>query len=212
MVSAKDKILKVLKANVGKIVSSEILRKASGNVSEWARPIRTAKQEGWDIEYNPKEKGYTLKSADKGKGKQRGYISTKLRALVLKAYGYRCAYCGKNPREDGVKLHIDHKIPVEFDGPTEFDNLQPLCEECNHGKKSLFKDENPEMIKKIFSASSDESRLKIFFDFHLGQKISAQNIIPFVSGREWMRSLRRLREKGYNVQYSRAGDSYTVTK
>ena len=212
MVSAKDKMLKVLKKNVGKIISSSLLRKASGNISDWARQLRQAKQEGWDIEYKNKEKGYILKSTDKGKGKEREYVSTKLKVLVLKNYGYKCAYCGKNPREDGIKLAIDHKIPVEFGGPTEFNNLQPLCEGCNHGKKSFFRDEDPEMLKKIFSASSDEARLKIFFDYHLGLDIPVQKIVPFVSGREWMRSLRRLREKGYQVQYSRAKDSYTVTR
>ena len=56
MVSAKDKMLAVLKVNVGKVVSSKLLRKSSGNVSDWARQLRTAKQEGGSIEYRNKEK------------------------------------------------------------------------------------------------------------------------------------------------------------
>ena len=46
--------------------------------------------------------------------------------------------CGRTPLEDGVKLQVDHKIPKEWGGTDDLENLQPLCEECNRGKKNLF--------------------------------------------------------------------------
>ncbi|MBR2352886.1 MAG: HNH endonuclease, partial [Clostridia bacterium] len=35
---------------------------------------------------------------------------------------------------DGVKLEVDHIIPVSKGGKSTLDNLQTLCERCNRGK------------------------------------------------------------------------------
>src|SRR6266516_3618230 len=63
-------------------------------------------------------------------------ISERDRAAVLR-HG-RCAMCGRTAIGDGVKLQVDHKIPKDWGGGDELENLQPLCEECNRGKKNLF--------------------------------------------------------------------------
>lgn len=70
-------------------------------------------------------------------------ISKRVRAEVLHRYHARCALCGRNATEDGVKLDIDHKIPLDWGNweesdPDDIENLQPLCEDCNRGKKALF--------------------------------------------------------------------------
>ena len=44
--------------------------------------------------------------------------------------------CGKGA-EDGVKLEIDHIIPIEKWGLTEESNLRSLCKEYNRGKGNL---------------------------------------------------------------------------
>ena len=59
-----------------------------------------------------------------------------LRARVLRHQ--RCEMCGKSPMEDGVRLHVDHKLPREWGGPTEEWNLQALCSDCNEGKKAYY--------------------------------------------------------------------------
>lgn len=212
MASAKIKMLDVLKCKVGKLVPSWELREASGNISDWARQLRTLRQEGWDLEHDPKRKGYILNTIEKKPGFTRANIDAKTRVLVLKSYGYKCAYCGRSPEAHGIILHIDHKIPVDLGGGSEFENLQPLCSECNLGKKNLFKDEDPDMVKNILTAKSNREKLRIFFDHHLGKKVPVKSIIPFVTGREWMRALRYLREDGYKIKYVRAEDCYIVTK
>jgi hypothetical protein len=56
-----------------------------------------------------------------------------LRFEVLEAARGQCAKCGYGLR-DGVRLHVDHKIPFSRGGRTERANLQALCEKCNLGK------------------------------------------------------------------------------
>jgi 5-methylcytosine-specific restriction endonuclease McrA len=46
---------------------------------------------------------------------------------------FRCRYCGATA-SDGVKLHIDHIVPVVAGGETSIDNLVAACEQCNLGK------------------------------------------------------------------------------
>ena len=41
-------------------------------------------------------------------------------------------------REDGVKLHVDHILPVSRGGKTVMSNLQTLCEDCNCGKGNRY--------------------------------------------------------------------------
>lgn len=59
----------------------------------------------------------------------------KLRYATLKKYGSRCMACGRTPR-DGVTMNVDH-IKCRRDYPElalDPENLQVLCNECNHGK------------------------------------------------------------------------------
>lgn len=58
-----------------------------------------------------------------------------LRMVVLKERGARCECCGSTPR-DGIKVHVDHIKPRKFfpELALDKDNLQILCEVCNHGK------------------------------------------------------------------------------
>ena len=63
----------------------------------------------------------------------------RLRYRVLKKYSARCMCCGRNRKENGVTIHVDHIKPrskyprLELD----FNNLQILCEDCNLGKSNI---------------------------------------------------------------------------
>jgi hypothetical protein len=61
-------------------------------------------------------------------------LSPRDRETVLMRDGFRCRNCGRSPREDGIKLHVDHIEPWSKGGTDELENLQVLCEECNLGK------------------------------------------------------------------------------
>ncbi len=65
---------------------------------------------------------------------QREEISIRKRFLVFKRYQFTCVICGRSGK--GVKLEVDHRLPVSKGGTNSLDNLQTLCFECNRGKRA----------------------------------------------------------------------------
>lgn len=63
-------------------------------------------------------------------------VTLRLRFEVLERDGFRCQYCGREPK-DGAKLAIDHIIPFSKGGRTTIINLITSCFECNAGKKDV---------------------------------------------------------------------------
>lgn len=61
--------------------------------------------------------------------KHRPRIPRWLRALILERDGQRCVTCGADS-----DLQLDHVYPWSLGGPTEPDNLQAMCRQCNHEK------------------------------------------------------------------------------
>ncbi len=62
------------------------------------------------------------------------YNYYRLRFEIFKRDNFTCQYCGRNPKNDGCKLHIDHIHPKSKKGKWKEDNLITSCEECNEGK------------------------------------------------------------------------------
>jgi hypothetical protein len=57
-------------------------------------------------------------------------ISFRMRFLILQRDSYRCRIC----KTSGVKLEVDHIVPLSLGGSNEMHNLQALCVPCNRGK------------------------------------------------------------------------------
>lgn len=68
---------------------------------------------------------------------QRSLMTSALRYSVLKRDQFRCQICGASAA-DGVKLEVDHIMPVSKGGKTEMSNLRTLCERCNRGKRDRY--------------------------------------------------------------------------
>jgi 5-methylcytosine-specific restriction endonuclease McrA len=47
---------------------------------------------------------------------------------------FMCKLCNRG-NDDGVRLEVDHIIPISKGGKTIMDNLQTLCKDCNRGKR-----------------------------------------------------------------------------
>lgn len=65
---------------------------------------------------------------------ERSKMGDGLRYDILKRDGFRCQICGASAK-DGVKLHVDHIVPVSKGGKTVPSNLRTLCNRCNLGKR-----------------------------------------------------------------------------
>lgn len=63
------------------------------------------------------------------------------RYYALQRDHYRCVLCGSGPKVDGVKVEVDHIIPVSKGGQNNKENLQTLCIKCNRGKSDIIDEE-----------------------------------------------------------------------
>lgn len=61
-------------------------------------------------------------------------LSPRTRYGILERDNFRCRACGASVADEGITLHIDHKIAVANGGTSDPDNLQTLCSDCNLGK------------------------------------------------------------------------------
>ncbi len=200
--SSKDKILDMLKNNVGKIVDNNTIRNNVG-ISDWARVLRTLRQEGWDIE-SKNNKGYVLYSLEKKSGIQRKSINQKTRYLILARDESTCQKCGKS--SPNVELEVDHKIPVNIwdkknGDPNQIENLWTLCSMCNHGKRDFFSDEEIEIMKNVQEQSTGMKKLEIYFKAQKNKIISPTKLAVISGIRDWPRTVRYLRDKGMDIQW-----------
>jgi 5-methylcytosine-specific restriction endonuclease McrA len=126
-------------------------------------------------------------------------ISGRLRAEALMKARGRCPMCGRTTTEDGIKLVVDHKIPREWGGNTEHDNLWAICRECNAGKKNHFASFDPEVMKRFMNEKSVHVRIgELLKAFH-GEFIPS-DLIEFVANQDdWKKRTRELRYLGWNV-------------
>ena len=65
---------------------------------------------------------------------QRDRMTPALRSAILERDKFTCCDCGRNAY-DGVKVDVDHIVPVSKGGKTIKSNLQALCEECKLAKR-----------------------------------------------------------------------------
>ncbi len=209
---SKDVILELLKKNVGQLVSNDEITKTTG-IRSWARQLRFLRQEGYNIEYIHKTKGYILHSIIKKEGKKRYPISNKQKYRILKRNGFVCRACGRGAA-DGVKLSPDHKIPVDQESKKEYPDkeLQTLCVSCNEGKKHWYSDFDREEIDNILSLKSGSARIEQIFRYRKGKPVKCE-ILEALSGiREWTRIIRSLREKkNMDITWDSKSKTYTYT-
>jgi hypothetical protein len=81
------------------------------------------------------DSGRSATAAPQSNGFLESYEWRRIRMVVLKRDGARCACCGATAA-DGVKMNVDHIKPRRLFPQLALDesNLQVLCEVCNHGK------------------------------------------------------------------------------
>jgi 5-methylcytosine-specific restriction endonuclease McrA len=146
-------------------------------------------------------------------------ISLKLRAEILNASHGKCGMCGRTIKKHGVTLVIDHRIPKDWDGTDDRDNLWAICEDCNQGKKNFFASQNQSLMRRVMSHSSVHMRLGELLKAHRGKPVSSR-MMEFVAQQDdWMKRTRELRYLGWKIDTSRerkpngrVESSYTLIK
>src|SRR3989338_243602 len=146
--SARDIIRSFLEANVGKVVTTQQIRKIA-KISEYARRIRELRDlEGMQIRshvdrHDLKPGEYVLEYLKRVPVIEHG-ISIRLRNDILERNGYTCQLCGNGPNDPDpfnlgrkVRLHIDHVVPASQGGSDTKDNLRVLCSICNHTRANI---------------------------------------------------------------------------
>lgn len=191
--SARNTILKLLKARSPKLVTFGEIRRAVG-IQEWPRRIRELRAEGWEIEAVSSPRGYRLVSPERrGARADRDPIDAKTRYRVLHRDHSKCRRCGRGV-DDGIKLRVDHIIPRAWGGPTEDKNLWTLCEECNLGKKAWESDVNAAVMKRLLDKPSGRARLREYFKLKAGQVVTKEELQIVAGITDYQRRIRELRQ------------------
>lgn len=146
---ARAKLRRYFLENIGRVLTTSDLRRASGNISEWARRVRELRtEEGYRIlthndrsDLKPGE--YILLDPTPIPAFERD-ISKETRAYVLDRNGFTCQMCGAvagepHPTDPSRKtrLHIGHVIDKSMGGGDDPNNLRAICSICNEGARNL---------------------------------------------------------------------------
>jgi 5-methylcytosine-specific restriction endonuclease McrA len=131
--------------------------------------------------------------------------NSKTRALVLHAAHGRCGMCGRTIEKHGITLVVDHKIPREWGGKTEPENLWAICEECNQGKKNLFASVDSAAMRSAIRHDSVHVRIgELLKGAGVGEPVPSHMIDIVANQDEWRKRLRELRYLGWEIIASRA--------
>jgi hypothetical protein len=132
-------------------------------------------------------------------------IDLKTRALVLHAAHGRCGLCGRTIEKHGITLVVDHKIPREWGGKTEPDNLWAICEDDNQGKKNLFASVDSDAMRSAIKHDSVHVRIgELLKGAGVGEPVPSHMIDIVANQDEWRKRLRELRYLGWVITASRA--------
>lgn len=139
--SVRGKILKFLRANIGRGVTNEELRYVAGDKTEWARRVRELRTEhGWPIVTKTTGRpdlgiGIYMLQADRQSPEHDRSIPDDVRREVLRRDGYKCQKCGWSHEEwnpsDPRHLELHHIEHHAKGGANVRENLKTLCTVCH---------------------------------------------------------------------------------
>lgn len=146
---ARSKLRAFFLANIGRVITADELREASGGISEWARRVRELRnEEGYRIlSHNDrstlKPGEYILETAKPDPAFERG-ISKETRPFVLDRNGFTCQMCGAAAGEPHpydinrkTRMHIGHVLDKSLGGSDDPGNLRAVCSVCNEGAANI---------------------------------------------------------------------------
>lgn len=168
---SRRRVLDFLLANIGRVITSDEIRAASGNASEWARRLRELRDQfGYRIlthkdRRDLKPGQYLLEDREPSYVFAARTISKETRAFVLERNGYTCQMCGLGAGDPDpyntarkVRLTMGHIIDLSKGGTDSRDNLRAICTNCNEGLQNIAppKPKRIELMKQVRRATIDD--------------------------------------------------------
>lgn len=133
------------------------------------------------------QKKKSLSVEDMRRRRERSRMTDKLRQKILERDGYKCCLCGYS-KKDGVKLHVDHIIPVSKGGTTVESNLRTLCDACNWGKGTKIELTYRRLIKKnTIYTQNQNNKLAYSLSQNQPRLLSPQQKIKLQYSEVWRR-------------------------
>jgi HNH endonuclease len=136
-------------------------------------------------------------------------INLRLRYQVLQSGA--CRRCGRTVVDDGIKLQADHILPQKWGGDNLPINLQPLCEDCNAGKKDYYSafDQFAPKIRQATSFSEPHRRIAAMLQAFEGGWVPSELLGVVASMQQyqedWQKRTRELRYLGWEIETTRRG-------
>lgn len=166
---SRARVLRFLLDHIGRVVSSDQIRRAAGT-SEWARRLRELRDEfGYPIlthkDRRELKPGQYILETDERKPALPRSISKETRAFVLERNGYTCQMCGlaasdPDPFHPGLKIRLTmgHIIDKSKGGTDRPENLRAVCTNCNEGLQNAAppKPDRIELLKQVRRATIDD--------------------------------------------------------
>lgn len=145
---------------------------------------------------------YTLKGEREISVLERG-INIRVRAAVLgRAHG-RCQMCGQTVAQHNIVLVVDHKIPIDWGGSNDEENLWALCQECNAGKKAYFASQDQGLMRGVMHHKSIHVRIGELLKRNLGKPVPSPLIELVACQEDWKKRTRELRYLGWKIDATR---------
>jgi hypothetical protein len=199
-------IIELLRQNPNGLTSGQIRAKLNIAADEQAQLDRRRRDlRKWYV-LEKRQSGndwiYLLKGERSESVLERG-VNIRVRAAVLgRAHG-RCQMCGRTVAQHSVVLVVDHKVPVDWGGSNEEDNLWAICEDCNAGKKSYFASQNQDLMCGVMQSKSVHVRIGELLKRNLGKPVPSP-LIELVAGQaDWKKRTRELRYLGWEIDATR---------
>src|SRR6266404_5156287 len=131
-------------------------------------------------------------------------VGGKTRASVLRNAHGRCGMCGRSIEKHNIVLVVDHRIPRDWGGSNEPENLWAICEECNHGKKNLFSSVNSAAVRAAINNESVHVRIGELLKATAMREPVPSYLLQFVADQDdWHKRLRELRYLGWKITSTR---------
>lgn len=136
--TVQDRILELLRKNIGQPISGEQLRYVAGDASEWARRVRELRTEqGWPVLTKMQGRpeipvGSYVLAEDKQSPTHDRKISDSIRIAVLQRDNFKCRHCGWSrgdlqPDDPRKFLELHHVHEHAHGGLNTIENLVTLC-------------------------------------------------------------------------------------